>query len=108
MATSDVNLKPAYRHYLREWREHRGLSQVELGRLAHISKSVISRYESGERTIRLEAQFDLMHALDITPAQFFAPPGAPSLDDMASGLSAEARRHIGIMVKALVDQEQQR
>jgi len=93
-----------YRHYLREWREHRGLLQEDLAKLTGISKSVISRYETGDRRIHLEAQFRLMRALAIMPAQFFSPPTTPSLDAMASAVSPAERIRIANIVKAFVDQ----
>ena len=77
-----------YRHYLREWREKRGLLQEELAKAVGSSKSVISRLETGERPIKIEMQFKLMRALQISPAQFFSPPDDPSLDALVSGADA--------------------
>ena len=68
---------PVYRHYLREWREHRGLQQEQLAKMVGASKSVISRFETGERPIKLEMQFKLMRALRISPPEFFSPPPPP-------------------------------
>ena len=62
------------RHYLREWREFRGLTQDDLALLAGTSEGVIADYETGERSINLEMQFKLMWALNITAAQLFEPP----------------------------------
>ncbi|HME05132.1 MAG TPA: helix-turn-helix transcriptional regulator [Solirubrobacteraceae bacterium] len=64
------------RHYLREWREFRGLTQDDLALLAGATEGVIADYETGERRISLEMQFKLMWALNITSAQFFEPPPA--------------------------------
>ena len=91
-----------YRHYLREWREHRGLLQEELAKLAGTSKSVISRYETGDRRIHLAIQFRLMRALGIMPAQFFSPPGTPSLDALVANASVAERAKIVRMVEAFV------
>jgi transcriptional regulator with XRE-family HTH domain len=62
------------RHYLREWREFRGLTQDDLSLLAGTSEGVIADYETGERRISLEMQYKLTWALNITAAQFFEPP----------------------------------
>jgi len=62
------------RHYLREWRDARGLSQATLGKLCGTTGATISRYENGERSLRLNLQFKLCQHLGITPAQFFVPP----------------------------------
>ena len=103
MATSSHDAP--YRHYLREWRVYLGLGQEELARRAGTSKSVISRYETGDRAIRLEMQFTLMRALGIRPAQFFSPPTEPSLDAMVSTVSPDQRRRVVNIVKAALDSE---
>jgi predicted transcriptional regulator len=54
------------RHYLREWREFRGLIQDDLSLLAGTSEGVIADYETGERRIGLEMQYKLTWALSIT------------------------------------------
>ena len=91
-----------YRHYLREWREVRGLFQEELAAMVGSSASVISRFETGERHMKIEMQFKLMAALRITPAQFFSPPDQPSLDAMASRATPELRSQLVKMVKAVI------
>ena len=93
------------RHYLREWREKRGLLQEQLAKMVGSSKSVISRLETGERPIKMEMQFKLWRALRIRPAQFFSPPGDPSLDALVSGESPEVRSRIAKFVKAFLDEE---
>ena len=62
------------RHYLREWREFRGLTQDDLSLLAGASQNEIADYESGERGFSREMQYKLTWALDITDAPFFEPP----------------------------------
>lgn len=91
-----------YRHYLREWRERRGLLQQELAHRVGVSKSVISRFETRDRHMKLDMQFKLMAALEITPAQFFSPPDAPSLDALAANQTPEQRRLLASVVKAFI------
>ena len=91
-----------YRHYLKEWREHRGLMQAELAKMVDTAASVISRYETGDRRIHLEMQFKLMQALRISPAQFFSPPSDEELYAQLDRATPEERRRIGIAVKALL------
>ena len=90
------------RHYLREWREHRGWSQRQLAERVGIPKSVISRYETGDRRIHLGMLFRLMAALEIKPAQFFAPPGEPSADAVIANESPDQRRRIVAILESLV------
>jgi transcriptional regulator with XRE-family HTH domain len=99
MATSHDS---PYRHYLREWREHFHLKQEELAARTGISTSVISRYETGDRRIHMEAQFKLMAALGITPPQFFSPPNAPFQITITGDETPEQRRHLVNMVTKLL------
>jgi hypothetical protein len=71
MATSH---EEPLRHYLREWREFRGLTQDDLALLPGTSQNEIADYETGERRISREMQFKLVWALGITSAQFFEQP----------------------------------
>jgi transcriptional regulator with XRE-family HTH domain len=73
MTTLTFDHEPPFRHYLREWRLHRGLTHHELGELVGLSRDEIARYEdvtSGE----LAMLFRLLVVLKITPAEFFEPP----------------------------------
>lgn len=92
------------RHYLREWREKRGLTMEQLGKLVGTTGGTIGRYEKGERGLPLELQLKLFHALDILPGQFFAPPEAPHLDAFAVNLTPARRRRLLEMVKAFVSE----
>lgn len=84
--------QPKQCHFLREWRIKRGLNQGDLAKRVGTLKSVISRYETGERGISLEMQWKLFEALDIVPGQFFADPDEPSLDGAAKGQPLEVRK----------------
>lgn len=92
MAINQLNADVPARHYLREWREHRGYSQHELGQMVGATGGTISRYEKGDRGLPLEFLLKLFEALDILPGQFFGPPEAPSLDSFALPLAAKDRR----------------
>jgi transcriptional regulator with XRE-family HTH domain len=91
-----------FRHYLKEWRLHRGLSQEQLAEALGTSKGEVSRYERGERTLSLLIQFRLMRALRISPGQFFSHPSARSADALLSGLSPEERDRYMAALEALV------
>ena len=91
-----------FRHYLKEWREHRGLLQSDLAKLVGTAASVISRYETGDRRIHLEMQFKLMQALHITPAQFFVAPDDAEVYGQVDRATREQRRLIGNLVKATI------
>lgn len=82
------------RHYLREWREKRELSQDQLGKLCGISAAAISHYEKGDRGLPLDLLLKLFEHLDILPGQFFAPPETPSLDAFANFMTAHELGHL--------------
>jgi DNA-binding transcriptional regulator YiaG len=63
-----------HRHFLREWRIHRDLTQDELASCLDTSTEMIAAWEAGDRGIRLQDQFRLFTALRIRPAQFFQRP----------------------------------
>jgi transcriptional regulator with XRE-family HTH domain len=93
------------RHYLREWRIHRGLNQLELAVLAGTTKWMICRFETGARHMKFEMQFRLMDALKIEPGQFFSSPETTSLDALIADKTPEERERIVNLVKFLLAQE---
>jgi transcriptional regulator with XRE-family HTH domain len=94
---------PPFRHYLKEWRLKRGLTQEELGARVGLSRGEISRCESAQRGIKLDVQFSLMHALGIRPAQFFVSPEEETADDILARASPDQRGRMLAALKALVD-----
>lgn len=59
---------------LRLWREHKGVSQEELGRRAGMSANSISFLERGERKPRNSTRRVLADALGIKPEELAHPP----------------------------------
>ena len=94
MATSPFAGDAPPRHFLREWREFRGLSQEALGQLCGATGGMISRYEKGDRGLPLEFAFKLFEALDIMPGQFFVRPETPDLNLAAMPLGKKERKSL--------------
>lgn len=94
------------RHYLREWREHCGLHQEQLAKMVRTSKSVISRFETGERHMKFEMQIKIMRALNITPPQFFSPPDKNLLVNIVPRLTPEDRERVAKIAKAFVQSDE--
>jgi transcriptional regulator with XRE-family HTH domain len=97
------NTAPKYRHYMRAWREYRGMTQEQVARELGTDRGMISRYENNECGLTLAVQFKLFGALDITPAQFFQPPGQTSLDALAQKASPERRKAILAVLQTMLD-----
>lgn len=64
-------MKPKNR--IAEYREKRGLTQVELGKLIGMSQTAISLYESGDRKPDVETAKAISKALHSTLDEIFAP-----------------------------------
>jgi transcriptional regulator with XRE-family HTH domain len=97
--------KPTVKHYLREWRLARGLSQRQLSNKVGIAKNVISRYETEARGVSLQVMLELIDALDITPNQFFEPPARPSLDAIVRHEDEQTLTRLAKVVRAFIGKE---
>ncbi len=95
--------EPHQRPYLREWREHRGLTQQQLADRMGKSKASISRYETGARGIPGGYLAAVAEALRCTVPDLYRLPDAPrSLDDLLASASEETRRQARAIVEALL------
>lgn len=93
-----------FRHYIREWREHRGLTQQQLADRLETSKGMISRWESNQRGLTIDVQASLADALDLeSPGDIFRNPAARSIDAMlrnSPGMVEEVAAIVDAMLKA--------
>ncbi|MFH2117150.1 MAG: helix-turn-helix transcriptional regulator [Bacillota bacterium] len=55
---------------LREIRENRGLTQEQVGKFINVTRSQVSRYESGSRMLNQQQIVDLVKALNTTADYF--------------------------------------
>lgn len=79
---------------LREIRQRRGLTQVQLAEKAGIDQSTISKAEQGQTNITLDKIMVIAGALEVQPAELFDLPelhkrALAALDEL-SGPSADA------------------
>ena len=77
--------KRTKRIFLREWREHRGLTGEKLAEKLDTGKDQISRWENSKRRINLDVQLVLAEALNIEPEDLFRDPATPSADALLRG-----------------------
>lgn len=102
------------RHYLREWRKARGLTQMQLAELTGRSQSAITGYETQKKNMSMDAQADFARALNIEPYQLLrsptdqeaAPPAlerGDSLDELLAGADPDTRARAERMVRLLLE-----
>lgn|SRR5215203_3026568 len=65
---------------LRELREGRGWTRVQLGVYAGVSTATVSLVESGQRTPNAETLVKLAHALGVEPGDFFMESASPKVE----------------------------
>lgn len=90
------------RHYLKEWRELRGLTQQQLAERLDTGKDQISRWESGKRGMTAEVIDALCEALQLEPGDLFRDPAQPSADELLRNASPEQRRQAISVIEALL------
>lgn len=59
------------RHYLKEWRKKRGLSQERLAERVEVSRGLIGQYETGATKIPEDMVYALADALFCSPGDLF-------------------------------------
>jgi len=104
-----IGPKNPVRHYLKEWREYRSLTQQQLAdRLPEGSdgkltgKDQISRWESGKRGMTMDVQAALAEALQISPGDLFRDPMQPSADELLRKATPEQRRTALEVISAIM------
>ena len=86
--------------YLAEWREHRELTQKQLGERLDppVTDMAVSRWERGVRKPPMDA---LANALQIEPADLYRRPADPSADALLRGMSDDQRRQAIAILEAM-------
>jgi transcriptional regulator with XRE-family HTH domain len=105
-----IGPKKPFRHFLKEWREKRGLTQQQLADRLPIGedgrptgKDQISRWETGKRGMTMEVQVALSEALDLdSPGDLFRDPNMPSADDLLRKANPEQRQRIFAVIETML------
>lgn len=97
-----IGPKSPRRHYLTQWREHRGLTQQQLADRVETGKDQISRWESGKRGMSAGVIEALEEALQLNPGDIFRDPAQPSADDLLKRATPEQRRQVFSVIEALL------
>ena len=89
-----IGPKKAFRLYIAEWREEKGLTQQQLGDRLETSDVTVSRWETGKRKPDLDAQAAIAEALSIAPADLYRHPAQPSADALLKGQPPEVIEYV--------------
>ena len=96
-----IGPKKPLRLYIAEWREHRKLTQAQLGARLGTSDVTISRYETGARKPDLNVQAAIAEALDIDPFDLRRHPDQPSADALLRDQPQDIRDQAIRLIQAL-------
>lgn len=97
-----IGPKQPRRQYLRQWRDHRGLTQQQLADRLDTDKGQISNWESGKRGMSAGVLQALAEALDIEEGYLFRDPACPSADELLRRASPEQRAQAISVIEALL------
>jgi transcriptional regulator with XRE-family HTH domain len=89
------------RIYIREWREHRELTQQQLADRLDTDKGTISRYERGHRRLDGVVLQDLAYALDVDVPDLYRHPAQPSADALLRDASPQLVSNVISIIEAL-------
>lgn len=97
-----IGPKRPRRHYLKDWRESRGLTQQQLADRLDTGKDQISRWESGKRGMTAEVIDAVSDALQIEPGDLFRDPATPSADQLLRNAPPEIQRQALALIETLI------
>ncbi|UXN69929.1 helix-turn-helix domain-containing protein [Devosia neptuniae] len=94
-----------HRHFIREWRTYRGLTQEMLAERLDISKASLSRLETGKQPYTQDMLEALAEALMCEPADLIMrdPTSQDAIWSIWENASPAQRTQITTVVKALFD-----
>ncbi len=96
-----IGPKKPFRVYLKQWREHRGLTQQQLADRLETHKGTISRWEGSSRQLELQTVVAICEALDIPPDSIFHTPpvkGRATIEDKIAAAPEDIREEISDFV----------
>ena len=91
--------------YLAAWREHRGLTQQDVGDRFDppVDKATVSRWETDRRGLSLNVLAAYAEALEIQPPQLYHPPSEQeSLDELVARAPKRVQKTVRDVVGTLI------
>lgn len=102
MAVPRIGPKRPRRIYLAEWREHRALSQKQLGERLGVTDMTVSRWERATSLLSTNVMAAIAEALSIEPQDLYRHPDQPSADELLRGVPPEVRQNAVEMLELFV------
>lgn len=95
--------RPLGRHYIREWRDHKGLTQDQLAERVGLSRTQISRIENHRQGYSQELLEAVADAIGVSAATLImrAPGSEWTLQEALTGLGEVQRRQAIAVIEAL-------
>jgi transcriptional regulator with XRE-family HTH domain len=92
------------RHFIREWRRHRGLTQEALAARLGISTASVSQIETGKQGYTQRSLEAIARALDSDPASLLSrdPRDEEGIWEVWASLSPEQKRQAIAILRALI------
>ena len=97
-----IGPKEPTRHFLREWREVKGLTQQQVADRLDTGKDQVSRFENYKRKMTLDAAAAFADALGIDTLAIFRDPAVPSADELLRKATPEQRRQAFAILETLL------
>lgn len=102
MATPRIGQRRKAHLYVKEWMDHRNLSDEQVANRLGMARETIWRWRKEQHRLNPEKLAALAGALDMEPQEFYRPPSQPSLDAMVSGETVEIQQMAADIVRRLV------
>lgn len=102
-----MGVKRIYPHrkrklYLCEWREHKGLTQEQLGARLGVTGVTVSRWETGKSKLSDPVRDAVAEALGIEPEDLYRHPDRPSADALLRDQPPEVHAQAIAVIRALI------
>jgi transcriptional regulator with XRE-family HTH domain len=87
--------------YLAEWREHRGLTQKQLGGRLGVTDMTVSRWEKGRALVNTNVLAAIAEALSLEPQDLYRHPDQPSADALLRGQPQDVKEQAFRLIEAI-------
>ena len=98
-----ANQKKRARHFVKEWRKIRGMTQESLAERINSTAGAISQLENGLINYTQPTLESIALALDVSTSELLSPPPSPDLVDLMKIMSTKDTETIRAIVSGLPD-----